>query len=93
MGERKVGEIVLRDDNAKEHGIRPRWAKIWKIGPGVSSVTPGQWALVEHGRWSLTITVNDDNNNSFKFQMIDPNGILCVSDEKPEDVADVDLPN
>ena len=52
-----------------------------------------QWILVEHGRWSMTITLHDADGKEFKFQKIDPNGVMCVSDSQPEDVADIDLPN
>jgi hypothetical protein len=31
----------------------------------------------------MTITVKDDDGNDFKFQKIDPNGIMLVSDEEP----------
>jgi hypothetical protein len=93
MGERTVGGIVIRDDNGKDHGIRPRWAKVWRVAKDIDYIKPGDWILVEHGRWSLTISVKDQDHNEFKFQKIDPKGIMCVSDEQPEDVADVDLPN
>jgi hypothetical protein len=92
MGERKIGSIVIRDDNGRDHGIRARWAKVWRVAEDIDYVKPGQWILVEHGRWSMTITTKDDHSNEFKFQKIDPNGIMCVSDEQPEDVVDVDLP-
>jgi len=92
MGERRIGSIILRDDNGKDHGIRPRWAKVWKVSEDIDYVKTGQWILVEHGRWTLAISVKKDDGSEFKFNKIDPNGIMCVSDEQPEDVADVDLP-
>jgi len=92
MGERRVGSIVLRDDNSKDHGIRARWAKVWRVAEDIDWLESGQWILVEHGRWTMTITVKDSQGNDFKFHKIDPNGVMCISDEQPEDVADVDLP-
>lgn len=92
MGERRVGGIILRDDNAKDHGIRARWAKVWRVAEDIDYIQPGQWILVEHGRWTMTISVRDNLDQEFQFHKIDPNGIMCVSDEQPEDVADVDLP-
>lgn len=86
VGERvtKSG-IVLRDDNGKMEGIRPRWGKVWQVADDITYIKPGQWILVEHGRWTMAITIKDDLGNDFKFSKIDPNGILCVQDEAPEE--------
>jgi hypothetical protein len=80
-----AGGIILRDDNGKQEGIRPRWAKVWKIASDIKDVEVGQWILVEHGRWTMTITVKDDSGNDFKFQKIDPAGIMLVSDNEPNE--------
>jgi len=80
-----AGGIILRDDNGKQEGIRPRWAKVWKIASDIKDVEVGQWILVEHGRWTMTITVKDDSGNDFKFQKIDPKGIMLVSDDEPNE--------
>jgi hypothetical protein len=80
-----AGGIILQDDNGKQEGIRPRWAKVWKIASDIKDVEVGQWILVEHGRWTMTITVKDDSGNDFKFQKIDPAGIMLVSDNEPNE--------
>lgn len=80
-----AGGIILRDDNGKQEGIRPRWAKVWKIAEDIKDIDVGQWILVEHGRWTMTITIKDDNGDDFKFQKIDPNGIMLVTDEEPKE--------
>lgn len=86
VGERvSQGGIILKDDNGKMEGIRPRWAKVWKVAEDITDVQPGQWILCEHGRWTLAITIKDDSGEEFKFSKIDPNGILCVQDEEPLD--------
>ena len=86
LGERvSQGGIVLMDDNGKNSGIRPRWAKIWKVADDVTDVKPGQWALCEHGRWTMRIKIKDENNQDFEFVKLDPNGILAVQDEEPQD--------
>lgn len=86
VGERvtKSG-IVLRDDNGKEHGIRPRWGKVWKVAEDIDYIKPGQWILCEHGRWTMTIEVRQEDGSVLKFQKIDPNGIMAVQDEAPQD--------
>lgn len=86
LGERVTsGGIVLMDDNGKMEGIRPRWAKIWKVADDVTDVKPGQWALCEHGRWTMRIRIKDENGDDFEFVKLDPNGILAVQDEDPVD--------
>lgn len=86
LGERTTtGGIVLIDDNGKESGIRPRWAKVWKVASDIKDVKPGQWILCEHGRWTMRITVKDEDGKDFQFVKVDPNGILVVSDESPVD--------
>lgn len=86
VGERvSKGGIIIRDDNGKMEGIRPRWAKVWKVSSDIDWIQPGQWILCEHGRWTMAITIKDEDGNDFKFSKIDPNGILCVQDEAPTD--------
>ncbi len=86
QGERVTkGGIVLRDDNGKLEGVRPRWARVWQVAEDIVDVKPNDWILCEHGRWTMTIEVKDDNGEKFKFQKIDPNGILAVAAEKPND--------
>lgn len=92
LGERvSSGGIVLMDDNGKESGIRPRWAKVWMVADDITDVKPGQWILCEHGRWTMRITIKRDDGSDFQFVKIDPNGIIGVQDECPNAVPDVDL--
>ena len=46
------------------------------------SVVPGQWILVEHGRWSRGIEVEIDDVQ-FTLRRIDATAIMMVSDEEP----------
>lgn len=78
------GGIVIASDNGKSHGIKPRWAKVYKVGSEVDYVKEGQWILIEHGRWTRKITI-DDGESEKDFQKVDVNGILVVTDEKPND--------
>lgn len=72
--------IVLLGDNKKSTGIRPRWAKVYLIGPEQTDVTPGQYVLVAHGRWTRGIEIEDANGKQV-IRRIDPKDILLVSDE------------
>lgn len=87
VGERvtKSG-IVIRDDNGKDHGIRPRWGRVWKVANDIDYIKPGQWILCEHGRWTMTIELKQEDGSVLKFQKIDPKGIMAVQDEAPEDL-------
>ena len=53
------GGIVLLDDDKKSAGIRPRWAKIYGLGPDVKDpdLQIGKYILISHGRWTRGITV------------------------------------
>jgi hypothetical protein len=86
VGERVTASgIVLRDDNGKDHGIRPRWGRVWQVAEDIDYIKPGQWILCEHGRWTMTIEVRQEDGSVLKFQKIDPNGIMAVQDEAPTD--------
>ena len=74
--------IVLRSDNAKAHGVHPRWGKVYCIGPTQTDVKVGQWILVEHGRWTRAIKINDGISDK-TVHRVDVNGIIAVSDEEP----------
>ena len=88
LGERVTqGGIVLRDDNGKDEGVRPRWAKVWMVADDISDIKPGEWILCEHGRWTMRITIKDDEGKDFQFVKIDPNGIIGVQSEEPTDIS------
>lgn len=83
FGERTLSSgIVLMSDDAKSSGIRPRWAKVYAVGPEQVDVAPHQWVLVEHGRWTRGIKVEIDGV-IFIIRRVDSDAILAVSDEAP----------
>jgi len=75
--------IVLLGDDGKTDGIRPRWARVYAVGPEQTDVTVGQWVLLEHGRWSRGIKITKDGEE-FTIRRADPESIMMVSDEEPE---------
>ena len=75
--------IVLLGDDGKTDGIRPRWARVYTVGPEQTDVTVGQWVLLEHGRWSRGIKITKDGEE-FTIRRADPESIMMVSDEEPE---------
>lgn len=75
--------IIMLGDDAKTDGIRPRWAMVFAVGPDQKDVKPGQWVLVDHGRWTRgSIIVMHDTE--LVIRKIDTKAILLVSDEPPE---------
>lgn len=72
--------IILPGDDAKDSGIRPRWGKVYAVGPEQEDVSPGQWILVDHGRWTrgVDITVGGVRQT---IRKVDNKDILLVSDE------------
>lgn len=84
FGEQKTTSgIIIRSDDGKSEGIRPRWGKVWAIGPKQTDVKVGEWILVEHGRWTRGVTVQDENGDEVIIRRVDPSNILASADERP----------
>ena len=75
--------IVLMSDDGKSEGVKPRWAKVFAVGPEQEDVKIGDWVLVDHGRWTRGIQLEEDDGTKFTMWRIDPEGILMVTDERP----------
>lgn len=73
------GGIIITDDNFKDVGVRPRWARVWRTSPDIDYVSEKEWVLVEHGRWTLKIELLVDGEE-IDCWSIDPKAILLVSD-------------
>ena len=80
-GPRKTkGGIITPDDNMTIRGIRPRWCQVWRVGSTITAVEPGDWILVEHGRWSQGIPLELDEGE-LKVWHVDPEAIMLKSKE------------
>jgi co-chaperonin GroES (HSP10) len=80
--------LILPNDNGTSLGIRPRWGRVYAIGPKQKSVRVGQWIMVAHGRWTRGIDIEDGElEHKRTIRKIDPKDILLVSDhdERPQD--------
>ena len=80
--------LIIPDDNVRERGIRPRWCKVYKIGPEVTDIEEGDWILVEHGRWSHGFSGFIEGENAV-FRWIDHKDILLKSDTEPSDLTTI----
>ena len=76
------GGIIMLDDDKKSSGIRPRWAKIYGLGPDQDDpqLEIGKYILISHGRWTRGITVETPSGKQ-TLRKVDPSDILLVSDE------------
>lgn len=78
------GGIIIPNDDMKSSGIRPRWCKVYAIGPNQTFVKEGQYILVAHGRWSRGLNIENDLG-VITIRKVDPKDILLVSDEPVHD--------
>lgn len=79
-----AGGIVIRSDDGKAHGVKPRWARVYKVGPEQKYIREGEWILIEHGRWTRKIKI-DDGESIKEIQKVELKSILATADEKPND--------
>jgi co-chaperonin GroES (HSP10) len=84
--------IVLQSDDGKTEGIKPRWGKVYLIGPTQTDVSIGEWILVEHGRWTRKIAIKDADGNDLEVRRVDTKAILAVSEYLPSDTI-LGIPN
>lgn len=80
-----AGGIIIKSDDGKTEGIKPRWAKVFKIGPEQHDVTIGDWILIEHGRWTRSFEF-DNGTEVFKVRRVETKSIMAISDHLPTDV-------
>ncbi len=86
MGEQTTkGGIVVLSDDGKAHGVKPRWAQVYKVGSSCEiDVKEGQWVLIEHGRWTRKIKINDGDGEK-EFQKVEVKSVIAVVDQRPND--------
>ena len=81
-----AGGIIVGSDNGKTEGIKPRWGKVYKVGPEQRDIIVGDWILIEHGRWTRGIQIKDDTGNLATVRRVETKAILAVSDHQPTDI-------
>jgi hypothetical protein len=84
--ERKLNSgLILLNDNGTTAGIRPRWGRIYAVGPEQKDYSVGDWICVAHGRWTRGVEIEDVEGNAVTIRKVDPRDILLISDEQPSD--------
>lgn len=71
--------LIIKDADNDTSGIRPRWFKVYSVGEDIDWVTQGQYLLVDHGRWSNGVKLDED----IKIYLVDNNDCLVISDKNP----------
>lgn len=82
--QRTKSGIIIQSDDGKSEGIKPRWGRVWAVGPAQKDVKVGEWILVEHGRWTRGFDLEDEEGNITTIRRVDTNNILMSADNKPE---------
>lgn len=88
FGEQKTrGGLIITNDDGKTRGIYPRWGKVHSKGPeNNDEYQVGDWVLVEHGRWTRGIDV-DEGNGEIRLRMVEAESIMGWSKNKPADAV------
>jgi len=82
-----AGGIILKSDDGKSSGVKPRWCQVWAIGPKQQDVKVGEWIYVEHGRWTRGVKVEQHDGTQVTVRRIDIAAIMLQAEERPEDLA------
>ena len=82
------GGILLPNDDMKSAGFRPRWGKIYAVGPDQKDpeLVEGKWIMISHGRWTRGVDIEDEEGEK-TIRRVDINDILLVSDEYVNDMT------
>jgi co-chaperonin GroES (HSP10) len=81
-----AGGIIVGSDNGKTEGIKPRWGKVYEIGPDQTDVKVGDWILVEHGRWTRGVKVETATGETITVRRVETKAIIAFSDHLPTDI-------
>jgi co-chaperonin GroES (HSP10) len=80
------GGILLPNDDMKSAGIRPRWGKIYAVGPDQKDpeLVEGKWIMISHGRWTRGVDIIDEETvfnmkKGYIKQVLRENPILNIS--------------
>lgn len=79
------GGLYVPSSDGKEDGIVPRWGQVWAVGPEQTEVNIGDWVMIEHGRWTRGVEVEQADGSVLTVRMVDADAIMMVSDEEPQE--------
>jgi co-chaperonin GroES (HSP10) len=79
-----LGGIIIPNDDMKNSGIRPRWGRVYAVGPDQKEIKVGQYIMVSHGRWTRGLKIEDEAGEK-TIRKVDTKDILLISDEPVSD--------
>jgi co-chaperonin GroES (HSP10) len=84
FGEQKTESgLIIGDDNGTTRGVYARWGQVYAKGDtNTDSYNIGDWILVEHGRWTRGLNV-DNGTGATEVRMVDPDAIIGWQENKP----------
>ena len=83
-----AGGIIIQSDDAKAHGVKPRWAKVYAKGSENNDpYEVGDWVLIEHGRWTRKIEIENEQGEKIDLQKVEVGSIMAWKDEAPSNLA------
>jgi co-chaperonin GroES (HSP10) len=80
---KSAGGIIITDDNMKDRGIRERWAKVHSVGTNITDIKPGEYVLLQHGRWTHGFDTLLDGEHVTLWRIDYPEAVILVSDVDP----------
>lgn len=76
------GGIIMQSDDAKAHGVKSRWAKVYAKGSeNNDDYNTGDWILIEHGRWTRKVQIDDPDLGKIEVQKVEKSAILAVGED------------
>jgi co-chaperonin GroES (HSP10) len=85
--EKTASGIYVPSDDGKTQGIRPRWGKVWAVGPDQHDVKVGEWICIEHGRWTRKYEIEQEDGSILKIHGVDNKAVMMTADDKPSDIV------
>lgn len=79
------GGVIIPGDDGIDRGIRPRWAKVYAVGPKQQDIKPGEYALIKHGRWTRGVDVTGEDGVTRTIRRVDNADVFMTADEMPSD--------
>lgn len=78
--------LIIQSNIDQSQGITSRWFEVFEVGPKIDWLKPGNWVLVEYGRWTSHFQLEDERlpTGRCKAWKVDPEGCLATADEKPD---------
>jgi co-chaperonin GroES (HSP10) len=83
--------LLIPDDNMTTRGVRPRWARVWCVGPEVTEVRSGDWVLIEHARWTTAFELELPGKTVRLWRVEWPKSVLLAADDDPREFQPTSL--